>query len=195
MSATPEIPDRPPDITASLSITPEGGIRTSYSGPAQSNEEGSESAAIFVVSALNRRGGQWSPPEPPQGPESGADFVSTGPAGTLRMQVTRVPRDHQHWRRLRDGDRVSAEVDRDRAARELADAIRRKSRRLSADVKRETVLILDATSSFEHAFEQSLDAFDEKYVESCRDCGFAEVWVVGLFNIDRLLPGPMERIR
>jgi hypothetical protein len=194
MRPNPGPTNRPPDITATLSVTPDGQLRTSYAGPAHRNEEGTDSPALILVGVLNRHGGQWSPPVSPQGPESGADFVSTGPTGTLRVQVTRVPRDQRHWRRIREGGRVASHVDRDRAARDLAEAIRHKSGRLATEVKRETVLVLDASSSFEHAFAPSLDVFDEKYAEECRDCGFAEVWVIGLFNMDRLLPGPIERL-
>jgi hypothetical protein len=75
---------------------------------------------------------------------------------------------------------------------ELAEAIRHKDDRLSAEAKAGVTLVLDATTSFEHGAVETLEVFDARHARALGNVGFAEVWVVALMRTDRLLPGPPD---
>jgi hypothetical protein len=200
MSDEPPVPERAPSqpprrsisATLVLRVTESGGLNASYVGDAPSNEQDAGFAARNLVGLLNRRGANWSVPIEPAGPEAGVDFESRDGSSVLRLQVTRVPYDQSYWKALRREKVVSRDVDVQRAAADLALAIRAKSQKLAPDIKTRVTLLLDARFSPEHALVDTLNAFDEAHASELQSCGFAEVWVFGVFRTDRLLPGPLD---
>jgi hypothetical protein len=153
------IPDRPPDMTVHLGVDRAGTLRASYMGPALRGEEGSDTAAAALIFHLNKSGSNWSAPERSAGRETGVDFVSRGPAGSLAIQVTRVPRDPRRWAQPSRVGHVTDAVDIPRAAQDLIEAIRHKGRQSRPEGNADVTLVLDGASTLAYVLENILNRF------------------------------------
>jgi hypothetical protein len=172
------IPDRPPDVTLYIGVDRTGSLHSSYSGPASKGEHGSDFAAGALVFHLNKIGGSWSAPERSEGRERGIDFTSSSAAGTLAIQVTRVPQDPTRWERVHKEKHVSGVVDFPKAATDLIEAIRHKGGKSRPEGNADVTLVLDGSSDLAYMLENTLDHFDREFSVEARAQHFASIWLV-----------------
>jgi hypothetical protein len=66
-----------------------------------------------------------------------------------------------------------------KVAKEMIDAIRKKSEKYPKVQKKKLSLLLDAARTPGHTFQQVLNIFRTRHLRECQGTGFAQVWVVG----------------
>jgi hypothetical protein len=152
-------------------------------GPVSTGEEGSDGPAAALIFHLNKCGATWSTPERPAGRERGIDFISRSAAGTLAIQVTRVPRDPNRWARVRREGRVAGLVDIPQAAQDLIEAIRHKGHKDHPEGNADVTLVLDGASNLAYILENTLDHFEREFGAEARTFGFASIWLVSTTQI------------
>jgi hypothetical protein len=108
------------------------------------------------------------------------DGYSTNPTGNkLQMQVVRASNNKKLWQEVNEAGSATIDYVASTAAREMIDAVLKKSGKYPAEQKREVLLVLDAARTPSHTFQQVLDAFRAQHLEECQKAGFAQVWAVG----------------
>src|SRR5436305_190989 len=161
-----------PGLQSTAQADDQGKITLAAIGPGPRNEEDALEICARLVRTLNRMGGDWSAPV--KGKQD-IDGYSTNPAGyKLRMQVVRASTNTRLWQEVNDVGSATIDYIASTAAREMIDAILKKSRKYPAEQKRETSLVLDAARTPSHTFQQVLDAFRAQHLEECRKAGFAQ---------------------
>jgi hypothetical protein len=176
------VPDRPPDESLYIGVTRAGALRATYIGPAFDGEHGTEPVAKRIVRHFNQGGEGWSSPVPPER-ENGADYESTGPLGTLKLQITRVPHDPGRWARLSRDGHIDGDVDIPASAQELLDAIRKKASKLETSG---ITLVLNGSSSLAYTLANTVDHFRRYFAHEVNGLGFESIWLVGTIDVVRL---------
>ena len=166
-----------PGLQSTAQADDQGKITLAAIGPGPRNEEDALEICARLVRTLNRMGGDWSAPV--KGKQD-IDGYSMNPAGQkLRMQVVRASTNTRLWQEVNEVGSATIDYIASTAAREMIDAILKKSRKYPAEQKRGMSLVLDAARTPSHTFQQVLDAFRAQYLEECQKAGFAQVWAVG----------------
>ena len=124
-----------------------------------------------------------------KGRECGVDFTSHSAAGTLAVQVTRVPRDQSRWERIQREGRVAVVADIPTAAQELFEAIRHKGDKSRPQGNADVTLVLDGASSPVHILQNTLDRFEQEFGARASAFGFASIWLVTAAQIVCLAGG------
>jgi hypothetical protein len=166
-----------PGLQSTAQADDQGKITLTATGPAPRNEEDGLQICGRLVRTLNKKGNDWSAPV--EGKQD-IDGYSTDPFGDeLLMQVVRASNNTKLWQELNTVGSATIDYDPGSAAREMMDAIRKKSKKYPAEQKRRMVLVLDAARTPSHTFQQVLDVFRTKHREECQNAGFGQVWAVG----------------
>jgi hypothetical protein len=166
-----------PGLQSTAQADDQGKITLTITGPAPRNEDGAVEICARLVRTLNRTGGDWSIPT--EGKQD-IDRYSTDSAGNkLQMQVARAGNNNRLWQVVNDAGSATMDYSTSTAAREMIDAILKKSGKYPAEQKKHLSLVLDAARTPSHTFQQVGDAFRTQHLEECQKAGFAEVWIVG----------------
>jgi hypothetical protein len=154
-----------------------GRITLTADGPAPQNEDDVNEVCERLVRVLNSMGGTWSAPV--EG-ESDVDMHSMNDDGDrLAMQVVRAKCDGLFWKAVNSAGSATAEYGANSPADEIIQAIRKKSRKYPGAQRQDLTLVVDASRTPSHTFQQVLDAFQAQHFEECKSHGFKAVWVVG----------------
>jgi len=166
-----------PGLQSTAQADDQGKITLTATSPGPRNEEGALEICARLVRTLNKTGGDWSVPV--EGKQD-IDGYSTNPAGNkLQMQAVRASNNNRLWQLVNEAGSATIDYTASTAAREMIDAILKKSGKYPAEQKRELSLVLDAARTPSHTFQQVLDAFRGQHLEDCQKAGFAQVWAVG----------------
>jgi hypothetical protein len=166
-----------PGLKSKAEADDDGRITLKATGPSPRNEEDALQTCARLVKFLNGVGADWS--DPRRGDQD-IDCCSTNSAGAkLEMQVVRASTSEQFWQELNKAGSAHVDHVAGTLADELIGAIRKKASKYSPAQKKGIVLVLDATRTPSHTFQQVFDAFRAQHLEECQKAGFAQVWVVG----------------
>lgn len=161
-------------------------IRMTVVGPSPRNEEGALEACSRLVRKLNRDGADWTEPvaASTQDEVDATSHDRRDPARKMAMQVVRVtPKDSLSntpmWQRVSRDGAADVGLTAADAARDLMDAIEKKSKKYPAAQKAELTLVIDVSSTVSHTFRPVFDAFAAQHLDACRSAGFAAVWAIG----------------
>lgn len=166
-----------PGLQSTALADDQGKITLTATGPAPMNEEDALQICGRLVRTLNKKGEDWSTPV---NGKQDIDGYSTNPsADELLMQVVRATSSTKLWQELNTVGSATIDYDPTTAAREMMDAICKKSGTYPAEQKQKMALVLDAARTPIHTFQQVLDTFRTKHRKECQNAGFGQVWVVG----------------
>ncbi len=166
-----------PGLQSTAQADDQGKITLTANGPGPRNEDDAVEMCARLVRSLNERGGDWSAPE--EGTQD-IDAYSTNPNGDqLLMQVVRASNNSKLWQEVNTVGSATIDYGPSTAASEMMEAIRKKLGRYPTEQKRKMSLVLDASRTPSHTFQQVLDAFRAQHREECQNAGFEQVWVVG----------------
>jgi hypothetical protein len=166
-----------PGLQSTAQADDQGKITLTATGPGPTNEDGALQICARLVRTLNKTGGDWSAPVDGR---QDIDGYSTNPADNkLQMQVVRASNNNGLWQAVNEAGSATVDYVAGTAAREMIEAILKKSRKYPTEQKRELSLVLDAARTPSHTFQQVLDAFRAQHLEECQKAGFAQVWAVG----------------
>lgn len=166
-----------PGLQSTAQADDQGKITLTATGPGPRNEDGALEICARLVRILNKTGEDWSVPV--EGHQD-IDGYSTNPSGDeLLMQVVRASNNNKLWQDVNKAGSVTIDYDPNTAAREMIEAIRKKSEKYPAEQKRKMSLVLDAARTPSHTFQQVLDAFRALHSEESQKAGFAQIWAVG----------------
>ena len=166
-----------PGLQSTAQADDQGKITLTAAGPGPRNEDDALEICARLVWTLNKTGGDWSVPVESK---QDIDGYSTNSAGNkLQIQVVRASNNNRLWQVVNEAGSATIDYIASSAAREMIDAILKKSGRYPAEQKKELSLVLDAARTPSHTFRQVLDAFRAQHLEECQKAGFAQVWAVG----------------
>lgn len=154
-------------------------IQLNLTGRPPRNEEGSLDVSARLVRSLNVGGATWRAPV--IGTED-VDAISTDSTiltKNLHMQVVRATTDEALWRTLGREGVAEKNQDATAVAQELISAVRKKAEKYPAAQRSNLTLVLDATRTPNHTFQQVHDVFARTHRAECSSFGFSSVWVVG----------------
>ena len=182
-----EFPKGPPLYSMAFRGLPGGEFETTYLGPVPQGEENSDSSVRTLISILNLNGEGWSDPRRLEGRESGVDFEATGPRGTLRLQVTRLPHDPALFKAASRQGHVVRQVDGVRLAAEIWQAVQHKAAKTSAKDRLAITLFLDASRSLGYDLPQTHLEFFQRYQPEALALGFEDILLVGTMSVRAML--------
>jgi hypothetical protein len=166
-----------PGVQSTAEADDQGKITLTATGPGPRNEDDALDVCARLVRAMNSAGGTWSAPA--KG-EQDIDGCSTNTADEkLNMQVVRASNNGKLWQEVNREGSATINYDASDVAREMIDAIRKKSGKYAAPQKMALTLVLDAARTPSHTFQRVLDVFRAEHLEECQRAGFAQVWAVG----------------
>lgn len=166
-----------PGLQSTADADDQGKITLTAKGPAPRNEEGALEMCLRLVRALNKAGASWV--DPVEGDQD-VDAQATDDAGqVLKMQVVRASNNGRLWQQVSEAGSATVSYDATEVAREMIEAIRKKSGKYPAEQKGELTLVLDSARTPSHTFQTVFDTFREKHRDECRRAGFAAVWAIG----------------
>lgn len=166
-----------PGLQSTAQADDQGKITLTATGPGPRNEDGALEMCARLVQTLNKRGGDWSVAI--KGKQD-IDGYSTDSAGNkLQMQVVRASNNNRLWQVVNEAGSATIDYIASTAAREMIDAILKKSGKYPAEQKKQLLLVLDAARTPSHTFQQVIDAFRTQHLQACQEAGFAQVWAVG----------------
>jgi len=165
---------------ATAGLNDRGLLNFRAEGGSSKNEQGAAEACARLVRSLNSWGGSdWSAPVEGTDDVDLMSFSTRETQHKLHMQVVRASGNESMWQTLEIKRQVHISTDPEAAAQELAAAIAKKSARYPAAQKASLTLVIDASKTLGHTFQQVLDTFKANYPGLCTDCGFYQVWIVG----------------
>jgi hypothetical protein len=166
-----------PGLQSTAQADDQGKITLTATGPGPRNEDDAVEMCARLVRSLNESGGDWSAQE---GGTQDIDAYSTNPNGDkLLMQVVRASNNSKLWQEVNTVGSATIYYGPSTVASEMMEAIRKKLGKYPTEQKRKMSLVLDASRTPSHTFQQVLDAFRAQHREECQNAGFAQVWVVG----------------
>lgn len=168
---------RRPGLQSSAEADDQGRIKLTATGPSPKNEEDSHQICVRLVESLNSRGADWC--EPFEGTRD-VDWCSTNSAGdSLQMQVVRASNNSELWQKINEEGSATVEWNDSTVAQELFDVVQMKADKYPPAQRKSLVLVIDAARTPSHTFQKVLDVFRDQYLRLSRDCGFAQIWLVG----------------
>jgi hypothetical protein len=169
---------------SSANVGADGTVTSRVQGTPTEGEEDTLRAAQALYEKFNEDGDNWAPPE--RGPVGTADdFIlrrRNDRFEQLMGQVVRAVVDQDFYRALRGQERhEETSANLADLAQRLRKAIASKSNdtRLAPDVRKNLVLVIDATRISALALPRVAMAFKASYREWVVQQGFKEVWLVG----------------
>jgi hypothetical protein len=166
-----------PGLQSTAQADDQGKITLTAAGPGPRNEDDALEICARLVRTLNKTGADWSVPVDSK---QDIDGYSTNSAGNkLQIQVVRASNNNRLWQIVNEAGSATIDYIASSAAREMIDAILKKSGKYPAEQKKELSLVLDAARTPSHTFRQVLDAFRAQHLKKCQKAGFAQVWAVG----------------
>lgn len=167
--------------SATGDLNEDGTVTIEVMGAAPKGEEGAMGCCFRLIEAKREIGEQWADPVEISGKAhidaSAASLVDS--SIKLKIQVVRALVDWVFWRSLGREQFSSIRVEPREAAVLLQNAIELKIGRIPQQIRRETVLLLDATDVPGLVLTDVVEEFQKQYSAWCREQGFAEVWITG----------------
>jgi hypothetical protein len=185
-----EEPEPPP--SRQILIRPASGNRfeVRYSGDRSTGEANGLEIASAVIYFLNESGEQWGAPRETEELDRGADMIAYGPAGKLRLQITRVPWNPELWAEIGRLGHAATVQSADEAAGDLITVIRAKAAKYSSVDRASLVLVLDGTRTPSYDLPPTLAAFRHLHLAEALETGFEDIFLVGLVRFINLLNPP-----
>ena len=167
--------------SATGDLNEDGTVTIEVMGAAPKGEEGAMGCCFRLIEAKRKKGELWADPVEISGEAhidaSAAWLVDS--SVKLKIQVVRALVDQAFWSSLGREQFTSIRVEPKIAAELLQKSIELKIGRIPLGVRRETVLLLDATDVPGLVLTDVVEEFHKQYLAWCKKQGFAEVWITG----------------